>query len=129
MKSEKDNFKSCIQQLNTNQGDLTMKKKPIFSALYKYDDDDVYHIDLEHDTLQDVASEVIQELFPKCDIETFVHSGVMTVNYRDEEDDDDEGEFEIPYNLKAIQKWIDDIIDFNETGYSEIVIKKSFLNS
>lgn len=102
-----------------------MKKKPIFTALYKYDDEDVYHKHLEHDTLQDVAGEVIQELFSTCNIETYVHSGLMTVNYQCEEDDY-EGEFEIPYKLKAVQEWINNFIESNEVEYSEILIKKSF---
>ncbi|WP_374553318.1 hypothetical protein [Aquitalea pelogenes] len=110
-----------------------MKKKPIFTVLYKYDDEDVYHKDLEHDTLQDAFNEVLHELYPECLCETHRCGRILYVNYQNEDDEDDCGEFELPYTLKAIQKYITDFVesnaeyeDNNAFDYSEIVIKKSF---
>lgn len=103
-----------------------MKKKPVFTALYKYVDDDIYHKDLEHDTLQDAFGEAYQELFPECNVETYRIGKMLCVSYQNEQDEDDCGEFDIPYNLKAVQEWINNFIEGNEVGYSEIVIRKSF---
>lgn len=124
---------SCIQQLKTNQGDLIMKKKPVFTVLYRYVDDDIYHKDLEHDTLQDAFQEAYQELFPECNVETYRIGKMLCVSYQNEQDEDDCGEFELQYNLKALQDYINDFVesnaeyeDNNGFDYSEIVIKKSF---
>lgn len=110
-----------------------MKKKPIFTVLYKYCDEDVYHKDLEHDTLQDAFNEVLQELYPECLCETHRSGRTIYVSYQNEDDEDDCSEFELQYTLKAIQEYITDFVesnaeyeDNNAFDYSEIIIKKSF---
>ncbi|WP_423197983.1 hypothetical protein [Cupriavidus sp. H19C3] len=103
-----------------------MKRKPIFTVLYKYDDEDIYHKDLEHDTLQDAFNEAFQELFPECNFETHVDGRVLCVFYQNEQDEDDCGEFGLQYTLKSTQAYITDFVENNDCEYSEVVIKKSF---
>lgn len=103
-----------------------MKKKSIFTVLYKYVDDDIYHKDLEHETLQDAFNEVLQELYPECLCETHRSGRTIYVSYQNEQDEDDCSEFELPYTLKAIQEYINDFVENNDCEYSEVVIKKSF---